>query len=378
VSAFRLRRWIVPALAAVGAAGQLAACRAGAVLGPRATPTAAVTAIPTASATPLASPTPTAHPLQIRWLRERQYAAAPLLTETVLPSGAGYDRSVVSYLSDGLRIRALLTVPQGAPPATGWPVVVFNHGYIPPAQYRTTERYVAYVDAFARAGYIVLKSDYRGHGSSEGQAGGGYGSPNYTVDVLHGLAAVRAHPLADPARVGMWGHSMGGWITLRSMVVTDTVKAGVIWAGVVGSYDDLFQRWRRPGAPTAGAPTAGAPPAGAPTAAATRRSSWRTDLVARFGSPEDNPEFWSSISANAFLSDIAGPLQLHHGDADKDVPLLFSEILAQGMADAGREAELFVYPGDDHNLSANLRTALSRSVAFFDQHVKAAPAAPTP
>ena len=60
------------------------------------------------------------------------------------------------------------------------------------------------------------------------------------------------------------------------------------------------------------------------------------------------------------------------------VPLLFSEILAQGMADAGREAELFVYPGDDHNLSANLRTALSRSVAFFDQHVKAAPAAPTP
>lgn len=60
------------------------------------------------------------------------------------------------------------------------------------------------------------------------------------------------------------------------------------------------------------------------------------------------------------------------------MPVLFSEILAQGMADAGREAELFVYPGDDHNLTANLRTALGRSVAFFDQHVKAAPAAPNP
>ena len=63
-----------------------------------------------------------------------------------------------------------MTVPNGPKPATGWPVVIFNHGYIPPAQYVTTERYVAYQDAFARAGYISFKSDYRGHGKSEGLA----------------------------------------------------------------------------------------------------------------------------------------------------------------------------------------------------------------
>jgi hypothetical protein len=39
---------------------------------------------------------------------------------------------------------------------------------------------VAYVDALARNGYIVFKSDYRGHGNSEGSAPGGYGSPAYT------------------------------------------------------------------------------------------------------------------------------------------------------------------------------------------------------
>ena len=60
-------------------------------------------------------------------------------------------------------------------PPSGWPVVVFNHGYIPPDQYRTTERYVAYVAAFAHRGYIVFKPDYRGHGFSEGTARGGYG-----------------------------------------------------------------------------------------------------------------------------------------------------------------------------------------------------------
>ncbi len=68
-------------------------------------------------------------------------------------------------------------------------------------------------------------------------------SPAYTVDVLNAMASVMAHPDADPNRVGMWGHSMGGSITLRAMVVTDTIKAGVIWAGVTAPYPMIIQRW---------------------------------------------------------------------------------------------------------------------------------------
>jgi dienelactone hydrolase len=60
-----------------------------------------------------------------------------------------------------------------------------------------------------------------------------------TVDVLNALASVARYPDADPDRIGMWGHSMGGTITLRAMVVTDTIWAGVIWAGVVAPYPDL-------------------------------------------------------------------------------------------------------------------------------------------
>ncbi|MCE7939430.1 MAG: alpha/beta fold hydrolase, partial [Chloroflexi bacterium CFX6] len=211
-----------------------------------ATSTPPATATPVPTATPTTTPTlpptatPTPHPLAIAAMRARPYPGSDLTVEQTLAPGNGYSRQVVSYQSDGLKIYALLTVPNGEKPATGWPVVVFNHGYIPPAQYRTTERYVAYVDAFARNGYIVLKSDYRGHGDSEGQPRGGYGSPDYTVDVLNGMSAVRRWPDADPGRVGMWGHSMGGYITLRSMVVTDTIRAGVIWAGVVASYPDLM------------------------------------------------------------------------------------------------------------------------------------------
>ncbi len=314
---------------------------------------------PTALASATPSPTPL-HPLSIAAMRARAYPGSDLHVERQLAPGPGYSRAIVSYRSDGLKQYALLTVPDGDRPPTGWPVIVFNHGYIPPAQYRTAERYVAYVDYFARRGYMVLKPDYRGHGDSEGEANGGYGSPDYTVDVLNGLAAVRRHPDADPERIGMWGHSMGGYITLRAMVVTDTLRAGVIWAGVVASYPDLLAHWHRRSAGSGPTP----PP---------RAGSWRQSLVQRYGAPEDNPAFWESISSNTYVDEISGPLQLHHGTGDTSVPILFSQLLEQQLERAGQTVELYTYEDDDHNLSRSFGLAMQRSAAFFDRYVKAAP-----
>ena len=123
-------------------------------------------ATPTSVPAPTPLPTPTPHPLTIAALRAREYPGSDLVIEQTLTPGSNYNRYIASYRSEGLKIYALLTVPRGQRPPSGWPVIIFNHGYIPPAQYRTTERYVAYVDAFARNGYIVLKPDYRGHGNA--------------------------------------------------------------------------------------------------------------------------------------------------------------------------------------------------------------------
>jgi len=308
---------------------------------------------PTATAGPREDPS--THPLSVARMRSVAYPGSDLVIEQTLEAGANYQRYVVSYQSEGNKIYAMLTVPGGERPPSGWPVVIFNHGYIPPAQYRTTQRYVAYVDAFARNGYIVLKSDYRGHGSSEGVATGGRGTPDYTIDVLNGMASVARHLDADRNRIGMWGHSMGGGITLRGMVVTNTIKAGVIWAGVVASYTDMYNRRR---ASASSAPSGGS------------ARGWRSDLVTRFGTPEENPEAWNAVSPNAFLADISGPLQLHHGSADRTVPLEYSETLQRQMEAAGRPSEILVYDGDDHNISRSLSLALQRSVEFFDRHVK--------
>src|SRR6185436_7260660 len=178
---------------------------------PTSVPTLAATEAPTLIPTIPFTPTPTPHPMSIQALRNGMYPGSDIVIQQELDRGANYRRFYTYYLSEGLKIYALLTVPDGEPPAGGWPAIVFNHGYIPPDVYRTTERYIAYVDLIARSGYIVFRPDYRGHGNSEGEAQGAYNSPDYVVDVLNAVASVKRYPDTDVNRIGMWGHSMGGY-----------------------------------------------------------------------------------------------------------------------------------------------------------------------
>ncbi|CAM3506405.1 alpha/beta hydrolase family protein [Deinococcus frigens] len=279
-------------------------------------------------------------PISIQALRAREYPGSTMGVVRNLNPGSNYSRQVISYQSDGLKIFALLTVPRGVVPKGGWPTIVFNHGYIPPNVYRTTERYVAYQDAFARAGYVTLKSDYRGHGDSEGTARGGYNDPGYTVDVLNAAASLKKDPRVNRGRMGVWGHSMGGQLSLRAMLVDPDLKAASLWAGVMASYDILATDWN--------------PPSG-------EQQPTLDNL---------NRRYLRALSPNASLQELDGrPIQLHQGTADKDVPYSFQKDFADDLRAARQRFSAYKYPGDDHNLSGNLRLALDRSVAFFKENL---------
>lgn len=311
-------------------------------------PTATFTALPTA--------TPVPHAMSIIALRNQEYPGSEITIVKELDRGINYRRYYVYYLSEGLKIYALLTIPNGTPPEGGFPAIVFNHGYIPPDVYKTTERYIHYVDEIAKAGYVVFRIDYRGHDQSEGEATGAYGDTGYQVDVMNAIASIKQHPQVNPEKIGMWGHSMGGYLTLRAMVISSDVKVGVIWAGVIASYTDLLYNWRRTGSFT-------------PSPSSTGRG-WRTTWLEQFGTPEQNPQFWDSISATSYLSDLSGPIQLHHGTNDEDVPYEFSIRVAELARAQAQIADLYLYDGDNHNIATNFYPAMDTTIEFFDVYLK--------
>lgn len=310
--------------------------------------------------------------LAIESLRQREYPGSDIVVEQRLADSSNYKRYIASYKSDGLKIFGLLTIPNGEQPKGGWPAIVFNHGYLPPSQYVTTQRYEAYLDGFAKRGYVVFKSDYRGHGNSQGIATGNYFSPGYAVDVLNALASIKRlkNPSTGPStgssgsivnadRIGMWGHSMGGNITMRNLVLSDDIKAAVIWAGVVGSYEDILNNWSR------------ARRWQVASAEHRHQGPSRQNFLDEFGTYEENLDFWKSIDPYTYLEDIDTPVQLHHGTGDIHVPLSFSEGFKKALEKEGKSVELYTYDGADHNLSgAAFGLAMARSVEFFDKYLK--------
>lgn len=299
------------------------------------------------------------HPLAIETMRKKSYPGSDIVIEEKIGEFANYSEYIASYKSEGLRIYALLTIPKGQKPKMGWPIIVFNHGYIAPEQYVTTERYVAYVEGFAANGYVVFKPDYRGNGKSEGEPEGAYYSPAYATDILNAVASVKKMADVDATKIGMWGHSLGGNIALRDLEVSSDIKAAVIWAGVVGSYDDLMNHWTRrvPFVPS--------------QRQLTLRNRGRESLTNQHGTPQSNPTFWDAIDPSKNLMYVNVPVQLNHGESDEEVPVEFSQKLYAALKSSGKTVEFYSYPGADHNISGeSFNLAMQRSLEFFNKYLK--------
>lgn len=312
------------------------------------------------AANPAAEATPqqfaVGNELTIAALRAQEIEGSDIVIEQTLPAGANYAQYIASYISEGNRIYGLLTVPNGAVPEGGFPAIVFNHGYIPPAVYRTTERYEAYVDALARSGFVVFKIDLRGFGNSEGEATGAYFSPGYTIDAISALKSLQRLDYVDPQGIGMWGHSMAGNLVLRAMLVEPDIQAGVIWSGAVYSYDDMVRyaiddpSYRRP------EPTDTVRPG--------------TLLREEYGPPNTEVPFWQAVSLTEHIEHLQAPLQIHHALNDNVVNIGYSQDLVAVLEEAGKRYEFYPYEGGGHNISSPyFGQAMQRTIEFFRAHL---------
>ncbi len=308
----------------------------------------------------LLSPSPSPFPFEemtIPYLRAKIYQSQ-LGEQTLYRQQGTYNSYLTSYNSDGLKINALLTIPAGEKPPNGFPAIVFVHGYIPPSDYRTTERYVDYVDNLARSGYVVLKIDLRGHGSSEGEAGGGYYSSDYVIDALNAYAALRHSGFVNPDKIGFWGHSMAGNVVLRAIAARPEIPAAVIWGGAGFTYTDLVQyriqdlSYR-------------------PQPSDSARQRKRQELARLYGSPDADNWFWKLVIPTNYLSDFKGGIQLDHAVDDKTVSIEYSRNLNKILNTMNVNHELHEYPLGDHNISnPYFGPAIENTINFYDKFLK--------
>jgi uncharacterized protein len=296
--------------------------------------------------------------ITVEYLRDLEITGSEITVEQELDQTYYYHQYIVSYISEGNKIYALLTIPSVEPPEGGFKAIVFNHGYIPPAAYRTTEYYTAYVDYLARSGFVVMKIDYRGHGQSEGVPSGSYFSPGYTIDSITALKSLQTMDSIDPQGIGMWGHSMAGNLVLRAMLIEPDIKAGVIWAGAVYSYDDFVKygiddnTYRPPVIPED------------QEASDPRRRS--REIFDIYGRPDTQVDYWEAVSLTENIEYLNSPIQLHHAQDDTVVNVGYSFDLAVTLQENGKQYELYTYEGGGHNLiSPYFDQAMLRTVEFF-------------
>ena len=129
-------------------------------------------------------------------------------------------------------------------PAKGhapFPVIIMNHGYFDREGYVPGDGTYRAAEYLSQHGYITLASDYRSWGKSD--IGPSFFYTGLAIDVINLMNAVPSIPQADPSRIGIWGHSMGGGVTAKVIVVDLRIKAAVFYSTVSADDADLIASW---------------------------------------------------------------------------------------------------------------------------------------
>jgi dipeptidyl aminopeptidase/acylaminoacyl peptidase len=207
-----------------------------------------------------------------------------------------------------------------------------------PGSYRM---YYSLCQYFAQQGYVILTPDYRGSsGYSRDWSTGVYMGigVNDTADVASGADYLKTLSYVDPDRIGVFGLSYGGFLTLQAMTVDPTLwRAGIDVAGVVD--------W------------------------ATYGAGYTTP---RLGTPVQHPEIYDISAPIQHMEKLMRPLLVLHGTNDRNVSFADSLRLFDVLIKLGKNFESQIYPGEIHFFRRDivLRDAWRRAEDFFERTVK--------
>jgi len=222
---------------------------------------------------------------------------------------------------DGFPLEAELILPPDLDPTKKHPVWFTTYGGPQaPVVQNAWAGGRAWDQALAAEGFIVFRVDPRS-ASGKGAVSAWTAYKQLGVqeleDIKDAIAWLKKKPYVDEARIGMTGHSYGGFMTAYAMTHTDLFAAGIAGAPVTDwrDYDTIY-----------------------------------TERL--MGLPQDNPEGYTVTSVVDAAKNLHGKLLLVHGAIDDNVSVRHTMRLVQALQDAGKDFELMIYPGSRHGIAS--------------------------
>ncbi len=308
-------------------------------------------------------------PYTILGLRGHQFQSGRIRITKTLDKTDVFTRYLISYGSDGLNINGIMQIPaQGHAP---FPVIIMNHGFFDRADYASgdgTDRAAEYLN---QHGYLTLASDYRSWGGSD--VGPSLYYSGLAIDVVNLIKAVPTVPEADPSRIGMWGHSMGGGVTMKVLTLGTPVKAAVLYSTVSADDADVLARW---GLGCIGDISAGEHQLDCNSSDIVPLDL-PPELIKAYYEASKDPSELRLTSPIYHLDLVTVPVQINYGTSDgktlAGTPPEWSEKLFDAFQSADKPAQIFAYEGEFHSFNGdNWIAFMERSAHFFDEYVKSA------
>lgn len=249
---------------------------------------------------------------------------------------------------DGERLYYRLYKPAPFDPAKRYPV--FDTYYGGPHGQTAIRNWGDYFGEYmAQHGYVVFSLDNRGMGRRSRRFTDGIYRQLGKLEVddqVAGIHWLKAQPWVDPARIGVFGWSYGGYMSAMLLAkASNEIAGGVAVAPVVDwhLYDTFY----------------------------TERY---------LDTPEHNAQGYDLSGVLHWLDGLKAPLLLMHGMADDNVQFTHSTQLIASLQAHGTPFELMTYPGGKHGLStpAMRKHAYHAIADFFERKVKNAPKSPLP
>ena len=243
--------------------------------------------------------------------------------------------------ADGQALYYRLLKPPHFDATAKYPVIVTVYGG--PGVQNVTNSWGRYYDQYlAQRGYVVFTLDNRG----SGERGVAFETPLHlrmgqveVTDQVRGVEYLRTLPYVDARRVGIFGWSYGGYMTLMCLLTApDYFQAGVSGAPVTD--------WRL----------------------------YDTHYTERYlGQPDANATGYEASAVMPYVGNLRAPLLVMHGMADDNVLFTHSTRLFSVLQKLNKPFDAMTYPGSKHGLLRHADTGLhgyTMVARFFDEHLR--------